>query len=166
TVGAFVIGEPLLGPVRIVPPLLAVARSSELSLWRRRREGFLPSSPCVVSDSLLLACDSDPSTWSYINDDVQFHIGQRYASIGMYDVAVKHMMEILACSHQSKATQELFLSDFLQTVKVGEYQGPYKGLLDKYRPEMVLDTPITEFMTFNFSMHWGKGKQKEKVNNQ
>ncbi|RYR02891.1 hypothetical protein Ahy_B06g081723 isoform A [Arachis hypogaea] len=35
----------------------------------------------------------------------------------MYDVAVKHMMKILACSHQSKATQELFLSDFLQTVK-------------------------------------------------
>ncbi|KAL1324527.1 hypothetical protein AAHE18_13G097200 [Arachis hypogaea] len=30
------------------------------------------------------------------------------------------MMEILACSHQSKATQELFLSDFLQTVKVGD----------------------------------------------
>ncbi|XP_072075129.1 protein SHOOT GRAVITROPISM 6 isoform X2 [Arachis hypogaea] len=27
------------------------------------------------------------------------------------------MMEILAYSHQSKATQELFLSDFLQTVK-------------------------------------------------
>ncbi|KAL4327477.1 hypothetical protein AHAS_Ahas13G0104000 [Arachis hypogaea] len=43
-----------------------------------------------------------------------------YASLGIYDVAVKHMMEILACSHQSKATQELFLSDFLQTVKVGD----------------------------------------------
>ncbi|KAL1338323.1 hypothetical protein HN51_032996 [Arachis hypogaea] len=57
------------------------------------------------------------STWSYINDHVHFHIGQWYASLGMYDVAVKHMMEILACSHQSKATQELFLSDFLQTVK-------------------------------------------------
>ncbi|KAF3680367.1 Pyruvate dehydrogenase E1 component subunit beta-1, mitochondrial [Capsicum annuum] len=59
--------------------------------------------------------------------------------------------------------------------KVGEYQGAYKitkGLLDKYGPERVLDTPITEagfagigvgaayhglkpiieFMTFNFSM--------------
>ncbi|XLR13822.1 hypothetical protein HN51_034720, partial [Arachis hypogaea] len=65
-------------------------------------------------------CDSDPSTWSYINDHVHFHIGQWYASLGIYDVAVKHMMEILACSHQSKATQELFLSDFLQTVKVGD----------------------------------------------
>ncbi|MED6134529.1 hypothetical protein PIB30_037742 [Stylosanthes scabra] len=58
------------------------------------------------------------STWSYIIDHVHFHIGQWYASLGMYDVAVKHMMEILACSHQSKATQELFLGDFLQTVEV------------------------------------------------
>ncbi|XLT49825.1 hypothetical protein HN873_042429, partial [Arachis hypogaea] len=65
-------------------------------------------------------CDSDPSTWSYINDHVHFHIGQWYASLGIYDVAVKHMMEILACSHQSKATQELFLSDFLQTVKLDQ----------------------------------------------
>lgn len=60
-------------------------------------------------------------------------------------------------------------------VQVGEYQGAYKitkGLLDKYGPDRVLDTPITEagftgigvgaayqglrpvveFMTFNFSM--------------
>jgi len=36
----------------------------------------------------------------------------------MYDVAVKHMTEILACSHQSKTTQELFLGDFLQVVEV------------------------------------------------
>ncbi|XP_076885652.1 pyruvate dehydrogenase E1 component subunit beta-1, mitochondrial-like [Bidens hawaiensis] len=59
--------------------------------------------------------------------------------------------------------------------EVGEYQGAYKitkGLLDKYGPERVVDTPITEagfagigvgsayhglrpvieFMTFNFSM--------------
>ncbi|KAL5060385.1 hypothetical protein RYX36_031989 [Vicia faba] len=57
------------------------------------------------------------TTWSYINDHVHFHIGQWYAALGMYDVAVKHMMEILACSHQSKTTQELFLSDFLQVVE-------------------------------------------------
>ncbi|KAG5043966.1 hypothetical protein JHK87_007881 [Glycine soja] len=57
------------------------------------------------------------TTWSYINDHVHFHIGQWYASLGMYDVAVKHMMEILACSHQSKTTQELFLGDFLQIVE-------------------------------------------------
>ncbi|XP_061362471.1 uncharacterized protein LOC133306201 [Gastrolobium bilobum] len=57
------------------------------------------------------------TTWSYINDHVHFHIGQWYASLGMYDVAVKHMMEILACSHQSKTTQELFLGDFLEIVE-------------------------------------------------
>ncbi|GMI86898.1 MACCI-BOU [Hibiscus trionum] len=64
---------------------------------------------------------------------------------------------------------------FLMGEEVGEYQDAYKitkGLLDKYGPERVLDTPITkagftgiavgvayyglkpvvEFMTFNFSM--------------
>ncbi|PKA55269.1 Pyruvate dehydrogenase E1 component subunit beta-1, mitochondrial [Apostasia shenzhenica] len=64
---------------------------------------------------------------------------------------------------------------FLMGEEVGEYQGAYKvsrGLLDKYGPERVRDTPITEagftgigvgaayyglkpvveFMTFNFSM--------------
>ncbi|XLR34471.1 hypothetical protein S83_062371, partial [Arachis hypogaea] len=51
-------------------------------------------------------CDSDPSTWSYINDHVHFHIGH----------------------HQSKETQELFLSDFLQTVKVGDV-GPILDLM-------------------------------------
>ncbi|KAI4348871.1 hypothetical protein L6164_009540 [Bauhinia variegata] len=57
------------------------------------------------------------TTWSYINDHVHFHIGQWYASLGMCDVAVKHMLEILACSHQSKTTQELYLADFLQIVE-------------------------------------------------
>lgn len=64
---------------------------------------------------------------------------------------------------------------FLMGEEVGEYQGAYKiskGLLDKYGPQRVVDTPITEagftgigcgaayyglksiveFMTFNFSM--------------
>ncbi|KAF7818861.1 trafficking protein particle complex subunit 8 [Senna tora] len=57
------------------------------------------------------------TTWSYIKDHVHFHIGQWYASLGMCDVAVKHMLEILACGHQSKKTQELFLGDFLQIVQ-------------------------------------------------
>ncbi|KAE9585345.1 putative tetratricopeptide-like helical domain, TRAPP II complex, Trs120, TRAPP III complex, Trs85 [Lupinus albus] len=57
------------------------------------------------------------TTWSYIRDHVHFHIGQWYASLGMYDVAVKHMMEVLACSHQSKSTQELFVGDFLKIVE-------------------------------------------------
>lgn len=36
----------------------------------------------------------------------------------MFDVAITHMLEILACGHQSKATQELFLRDFFQIVQV------------------------------------------------
>ncbi len=70
---------------------------------------------------------------------------------------------------------------FLMGEEVGEYQGAYKiskGLLDKYGPDRVLDTPITEagfigigvgaayyglkpvveFMTFNFSMQIQKKK--------
>uniref|UniRef100_A0A2P2MKZ9 Uncharacterized protein MANES_08G034300 n=1 Tax=Rhizophora mucronata TaxID=61149 RepID=A0A2P2MKZ9_RHIMU len=35
----------------------------------------------------------------------------------MYDVATKHMLEILACSHQSKTMQELFLRNFLEVVQ-------------------------------------------------
>lgn len=41
-----------------------------------------------------------------------------YAFLGMSDVAVKHIMEVLACGHQSKATQELFLRDFFEIVQV------------------------------------------------
>ncbi|XVF07518.1 hypothetical protein REPUB_Repub06bG0146000 [Reevesia pubescens] len=55
--------------------------------------------------------------WSLIKDHVHFHIGQWYAFLGMYDVAVTHMLEVLASSHQSKTTQELVLRDFLQIVE-------------------------------------------------
>lgn len=41
-----------------------------------------------------------------------------YASLEMYDLAVTHMLEVLACSHQSKTTQDIFLRDFLQIVQV------------------------------------------------
>ncbi|KAI3993969.1 hypothetical protein MKX01_002982 [Papaver californicum] len=56
-------------------------------------------------------------TWKYINDHVHFHIGKWYAFLELFDVAIKHMLEILACSHQSIVTQELFLRDFLQIVQ-------------------------------------------------
>lgn len=42
-----------------------------------------------------------------------------YAFLGISDVAIRHMMEVLACSHQSLATQDLFLREFFQTVEVG-----------------------------------------------
>ncbi|KAH7554180.1 hypothetical protein JRO89_XS12G0127000 [Xanthoceras sorbifolium] len=57
------------------------------------------------------------TTWSHIKDHVHFHIGQWYAFLGMYDVAVAHMLEVLACSNESKTTQEVFLRDFLQIVQ-------------------------------------------------
>lgn len=46
------------------------------------------------------------------------HLSRWYAFLGMFDVAITHMLEILACGHQSKATQELFLRDFFQIVQV------------------------------------------------
>lgn len=36
----------------------------------------------------------------------------------MLDVAIDHMVEVLACSHQTAATQKLFLNDFLRIVQV------------------------------------------------
>ncbi|XP_068342385.1 uncharacterized protein [Pyrus communis] len=57
------------------------------------------------------------TTWCHIKDHVHFHIGQWYALLGLYDLAVNHVLEVLACSHQSKKTQELFLRDFLQIVQ-------------------------------------------------
>ncbi|XP_059646575.1 uncharacterized protein LOC132293217 [Cornus florida] len=57
------------------------------------------------------------TTWSHIKDHVHFHIGKWYAFLGMFDVSIKHMLEVLACGHQSKMTQELFLRDFLQIVQ-------------------------------------------------
>ncbi|KAL3536023.1 hypothetical protein ACH5RR_004484 [Cinchona calisaya] len=57
------------------------------------------------------------TTWNHIKDQVHFHIGKWYAFLGMSDVAIEHMLEILACGHQSKSTQELFLRDFFQVVQ-------------------------------------------------
>lgn len=41
-----------------------------------------------------------------------------YAALGMSDEAFNHMIEVLACAHQSKATQELFVRDFFRIVQV------------------------------------------------
>lgn len=38
----------------------------------------------------------------------------------MFDEAIKHVLEVLACGHQSKVTQELFLRDFFQIIQVAE----------------------------------------------
>lgn len=55
--------------------------------------------------------------WSRIRDHIHFYIGKWYASLGMFDIAVEHMLEVLACCHQSKMTQEFFLSEFFQIVQ-------------------------------------------------
>jgi len=36
----------------------------------------------------------------------------------MHDVAVRNMLKVLDCGYQSKATQEIFLRDFFDIVKV------------------------------------------------
>lgn len=57
------------------------------------------------------------NAWKYINDHVHYHIGKWYAVLGLYDIAVKHMLQVLSCGHQSIVTQELFLRDFLHIVQ-------------------------------------------------
>ncbi|XP_022024957.1 trafficking protein particle complex subunit 8 isoform X1 [Helianthus annuus] len=57
------------------------------------------------------------TTWSHIHDHVHYQIGKWYAFLGRFDVAMKHMLEILACSHQSNAMQELFMRDFFQILE-------------------------------------------------
>ncbi|GAY36801.1 hypothetical protein CUMW_024650, partial [Citrus unshiu] len=92
-----------------------------------------------------------------------------------YSSAVKQMMVREALNSALDEEMSADPKVFLMGEEVGEYQGAYKiskGLLEKYGPERVLDTPITEagftgigvgaayyglkpvveFMTFNFSM--------------
>ncbi|GJM96846.1 hypothetical protein PR202_ga13716 [Eleusine coracana subsp. coracana] len=45
--------------------------------------------------------------WSYINDHVHFNVGRWYGVLGIFDVAIKHLLEVIACSHQSVSTQSL-----------------------------------------------------------
>ena len=53
-----------------------------------------------------------------LNINIPDHMHRWYAILGLFDVAINHIMEVLACSHQSKKTQELFLRDFFQVVQV------------------------------------------------
>jgi hypothetical protein len=41
----------------------------------------------------------------------------------MFDVAIKHLLEVIACSHQSVSTQSLFLNDFFHFVQVVDLIG-------------------------------------------
>lgn len=55
--------------------------------------------------------------WNFIHDHVHFNLGRWYAFVGLFEAAVKHMLEVLACNHQSIATQDLFLKNFLEIVE-------------------------------------------------
>ncbi|WVZ60808.1 LOW QUALITY PROTEIN: hypothetical protein U9M48_010785, partial [Paspalum notatum var. saurae] len=55
--------------------------------------------------------------WSYINDHVHFNVGRWYGVLGILDVAIKHLLEVIACSHQSVTTQNMFLNDFFHYVQ-------------------------------------------------
>ncbi|XP_051131915.1 uncharacterized protein LOC127251976 isoform X2 [Andrographis paniculata] len=57
------------------------------------------------------------TAWSHIRDHVHFHIGKWYGFLGMFDEAIKNMLEVLVCVHQSRTTQELFLRDFFQIIQ-------------------------------------------------
>ncbi|XP_071710414.1 uncharacterized protein [Rutidosis leptorrhynchoides] len=57
------------------------------------------------------------TTWNHIRDHVHFQIGKWYAFLGRFDVAMKHMLEIVSCSHQSKPMQELFMKEFFQILQ-------------------------------------------------
>lgn len=55
-------------------------------------------------------------TYNFVCDPMKF---RWYAFLGIFDLGIQHMLEVLACGHQSVATQDLFLRDFFQTVEVG-----------------------------------------------
>ncbi|QCE12997.1 pyruvate dehydrogenase E1 component subunit beta, mitochondrial [Vigna unguiculata] len=112
--------------------------------------------------------------WGVIKHKTQ-SIRPAFSAIRHFSSAAK---EITVREALNTALDEEMSADpkvFLMGEEVGEYQGAYKiskGLLEKYGPERVLDTPITEagfagigvgaayyglrpvveFMTFNFSM--------------
>jgi hypothetical protein len=85
--------------------------------------------------------------WSYINNHVHFNVGRYlwgwsyahfilicklslifvwirwYGVLGIFDVAIKHLLEVIACSHQSLTTQNMFLNDFFHFVQVIDQPG-------------------------------------------
>ncbi|CAL5362525.1 hypothetical protein CsSME_00053951 [Camellia sinensis var. sinensis] len=78
--------------------------------------------------------------WNHIRDHVHFHIGKWYAFLGMFDVAINHLLEVLACGHQSKTTQELFLRDFFQIVQM-ENQTETKDTYKQHQQQQLQSRP-------------------------
>uniref|UniRef100_M0ZZ08 Pyruvate dehydrogenase E1 component subunit beta n=1 Tax=Solanum tuberosum TaxID=4113 RepID=M0ZZ08_SOLTU len=105
----------------------------------------------------------------------QFLLGSRVFASRNFSSATKEMTVRDALNSALDEEMSADPKVFIMGEEVGEYQGAYKitkGLLNKYGPQRVLDTPITEagftgmgvgaayhglkpvieFMTFNFSM--------------
>ncbi|XP_060204172.1 pyruvate dehydrogenase E1 component subunit beta-1, mitochondrial-like [Lycium barbarum] len=105
----------------------------------------------------------------------QFLLGSRVFASRTFSSSAKEMTVRDALNSALDEEMSADPKVFVMGEEVGEYQGAYKitkGLLDKYGPDRVVDTPITEagftgigvgaayhglrpvieFMTFNFSM--------------
>ncbi|KAG6469794.1 hypothetical protein ZIOFF_070725 [Zingiber officinale] len=50
-------------------------------------------------------------------DLISFHLLTWYSFIGVLDLAIKHMLEVMACSHLSLDTQNVFLNEFSHVVQ-------------------------------------------------
>jgi hypothetical protein len=65
--------------------------------------------------------------WNYIRDHVHFNLGRWYVVLKKSDLAIQHLMRLLACNHQSALTQEMFLGDFLRVFQsVGKKDEMFK----------------------------------------
>ncbi|KAK8963015.1 hypothetical protein KSP40_PGU012905 [Platanthera guangdongensis] len=93
-----------------------------------RKYGFhlvLAGNSYHVSDQKLHALRTYTNTllvyrgipWNFIHDHVHFNLGRWYAFVGIFDESMKHMLEVLACNHQSLVTQDLFLKNFFAIVE-------------------------------------------------
>ncbi|KAG6534243.1 hypothetical protein ZIOFF_008129 [Zingiber officinale] len=60
-------------------------------------------------------------------DLISFHLLTWYSFIGVLDLAIKHMLEVLACSHLSLATQNVFLNEFSHVVQSMGMKFEYHG---------------------------------------
>ncbi|XP_020581403.1 pyruvate dehydrogenase E1 component subunit beta, mitochondrial isoform X1 [Phalaenopsis equestris] len=115
--------------------------------------------------------------WRHLRQRENFQLRTRRFGSQLHHEQIQ-LLQMTVRDALNSALDEEMAADpkvFLMGEEVGEYQGAYKiskGLLDKYGPERVIDTPITEagftgigvgaayyglrpiieFMTFNFSM--------------
>lgn len=68
---------------------------------------------CVIFCSFVLACKLSLTLVRI----------RWYGVLGIFDVAIKHLLEVIACSHQSLTTQSMFLNDFFHFVQVIDQLG-------------------------------------------